>query len=86
MSRSDIMRAVNRVNKAPEIIARQVLHAFGLRFRLHLRDLPGSPELVLPQLGTVILCIGVSSTGILIAAFPSLRRGRNTGCPSSKRM
>lgn len=54
MSRSDIMRAVKRVNTAPERIVRQELHALGLRFRLHRRDLPGSPDIVLPKLRTVI--------------------------------
>lgn len=58
MSRSDIMRAVKRANTAPEIIVRQVLHALGLRFRLHRRDLPGSPDVVLPRLRTVIFVHG----------------------------
>ena len=58
MSRSDIMRAVKRANTAPEIIVRQVLHAFGLRFRLHRRDLPGSPDVVLPRFRTVIFVHG----------------------------
>lgn len=58
MSRSDIMRAVKRANTEPEIIVRQVLHALGLRFRLHRRDLPGSPDVVLPRFQTVIFVHG----------------------------
>ena len=58
MSRSDIMRAVKRAHTAPEIIVRQELHALGLRFRLHRRDLPGSPDIVLPRLRTVIFVHG----------------------------
>lgn len=58
MSRSDIMRAVRRAHTAPEIIVRQELHALGLRFRLHRRDLPGSPDIVLPRLRTVIFVHG----------------------------
>lgn len=58
MSRSDIMRAVKRANTAPEIKVRQVLHALGLRFRLHRRDLPGSPDVVLPRFRTVIFVHG----------------------------
>lgn len=58
MSRSDIMRAVKRANTAPEIIVRQVLHALGIRFRLHRRDLPGSPDVVLPRFRTVIFVHG----------------------------
>ncbi|WP_150672669.1 very short patch repair endonuclease [Pseudomonas fluorescens] len=58
MSRSDIMRAVKRAHTAPEIIVRQVLHALGLRFRLHRRDLPGSPDIVLPRFRTVMFVHG----------------------------
>lgn len=52
------MRAVKRANTAPEIIVRQVLHALGIRFRLHRRDLPGSPDVVLPRFRTVIFVHG----------------------------
>ena len=58
MSRSDIMRAVKRAHTAPEIVVRQVLHALGLRFRLHRRDLPGSPDIVLPKFRTVVFVHG----------------------------
>ena len=52
------MRAVKRANTVPEIIVRQLLHALGLRFRLHRRDLPGSPDVVLPRFRTVIFVHG----------------------------
>jgi DNA mismatch endonuclease (patch repair protein) len=58
MSRSDIMRAVKRAHTKPEIIVRQALHALGLRFRLHRRDLPGSPDIVLPKFRTVVFVHG----------------------------
>lgn len=58
MSRSDIMRAVKRAHTAPEIIVRQTLHALGLRFRLQRRDLPGSPDIVLPRFRTAIFVHG----------------------------
>jgi DNA mismatch endonuclease (patch repair protein) len=35
----------------PELVVRRLLHAMGYRFRLHRRDLPGSPDIVLPQHG-----------------------------------
>lgn len=45
-------RAVMRANKAkdtkPEIAVRRMLHAMGYRFRLHRRDLPGTPDIVFP--------------------------------------
>jgi DNA mismatch endonuclease (patch repair protein) len=46
--RSRIMRAVRRKGTGPELVLRKALHAAGLRFRLHRRDLPGTPDIVLP--------------------------------------
>src|SRR5216683_2453304 len=40
------MAAVRRVNTAPELALRRALRALGVRYRLHRRDLPGSPDLV----------------------------------------
>jgi DNA mismatch endonuclease (patch repair protein) len=48
VTRSRIMRAVLRSNTAPELRLRQVLHRLGLRYRLHVRSLPGSPDIVFP--------------------------------------
>ena len=42
----------------PEMIIRQGLHARGLRFRLHRRDLPGRPDLAFPQYRAVIFVHG----------------------------
>lgn len=42
----------------PEILVRRGLHAAGYRFRLHRRDLPGSPDLVLPRHHAVIFMHG----------------------------
>jgi DNA mismatch endonuclease, patch repair protein len=47
--RSRIMRAITKKNTRPELAVRQVLHALGLRFRLHRSDLPGTPDIVLPR-------------------------------------
>lgn len=33
----------------PELLVRRALHARGYRFRLHRRDLPGTPDIVLPR-------------------------------------
>ena len=48
------MRAVKRAHTAPEIVVRQALHASGLRFRLHRRDIPGSPDIVFPTFRMVV--------------------------------
>lgn len=56
--RSRNMRAVRGKNTAPEMRVRRLLHAMGYRFRLHRRDLPGTPDIVLPRHRTVIFVHG----------------------------
>jgi DNA mismatch endonuclease (patch repair protein) len=46
--RSANMRAVGSRNTRPEIRVRQIAHSLGYRFRLHERDLPGSPDIAFP--------------------------------------
>jgi DNA mismatch endonuclease, patch repair protein len=48
------MRAVKSKDTTPEIVVRRLVHALGYRFRLHRRDLPGTPDIVLPRLGKII--------------------------------
>lgn len=52
------MRAVRSKNTAPELLARRAAHRIGLRFRLHRRDLPGSPDFVLPKHRTAVFVHG----------------------------
>lgn len=56
--RSAIMRSIKGRNTAPELIVRKAAHRLGLRFRLHGRKLPGSPDLVLPKWRTVVFVNG----------------------------
>jgi DNA mismatch endonuclease (patch repair protein) len=56
--RSRVMRAVKSRDTTPELVVRRLVHALGWRFRLHRRDLPGSPDLVLPRLGKAIFVHG----------------------------
>lgn len=56
--RSYIMKCVPQKNTKPEIRLRQLLHRAGFRFRLHRKDLPGRPDLVLPKLGVAIFVHG----------------------------
>jgi DNA mismatch endonuclease (patch repair protein) len=56
--RSKIMRAVRCTDTAPELVVRKLVHALGFRFRLYRKDLPGTPDLVLPRLKTVIFVHG----------------------------
>lgn len=43
------MRRVRAKDTKPEMTVRSLLHAQGFRFRLHRRDLPGRPDIVLPR-------------------------------------
>lgn len=57
-ARSRIMRSVKQKNTAPEIMVRSCLHRLGFRFRINRRDLPGSPDIVLPKWKAVIFVHG----------------------------
>jgi DNA mismatch endonuclease (patch repair protein) len=48
-ARRMLMRRVKGTNTKPELAVRRALHAMGYRFRLHRRDLPGRPDIVLPR-------------------------------------
>jgi DNA mismatch endonuclease (patch repair protein) len=52
------MARIGSKNTAPELAVRRVAHRVGLRFRLHRRDLPGTPDLVFPKHGTVVFVHG----------------------------
>lgn len=47
--RSRIMSKIRGKNTKPEMVVRSLCHQMGLRFRLHRRDLPGTPDLVFPK-------------------------------------
>jgi len=57
-TRSRMMSAVKGKNTIPELIVRRYLHKKGFRFRLHRKDLPGKPDLVLPKYHLVIFIHG----------------------------
>ena len=56
--RSHCMSRIRGKNTKPEILVRKGLHARGLRFRLHNKKLPGSPDIVLPKYGVAIMVNG----------------------------
>jgi DNA mismatch endonuclease (patch repair protein) len=53
-TRSRMMSGIKGKNTKPERTVRSFLHRAGLRFRLHDRSLPGSPDLVFHQHQTVV--------------------------------
>jgi DNA mismatch endonuclease, patch repair protein len=48
-TRSRMMSGIRGANTKPELKVRRFLHAAGLRYRLHVKDLPGKPDIVLPR-------------------------------------
>ncbi|WP_292488785.1 very short patch repair endonuclease [Mesorhizobium sp.] len=56
--RSRIMGLVRGRNTRPEIYVRRILHAAGYRFRVHRKDLPGRPDIVLPKYWTAVFING----------------------------
>jgi DNA mismatch endonuclease (patch repair protein) len=57
-SASRIKASLPRQNTSPEITLRRKLWALGLRYRLHVRALPGNPDIVLPRYRAVIFVDG----------------------------
>lgn len=47
--RSEVMGKIKGKDTKPELIVRSLCHRLGYRFRLHRKDLPGTPDLVFPK-------------------------------------
>ena len=56
--RSDVMSRVGSKDTKPELLVRKGLHALGFRYRLHVKELPGKPDLVFRRYGSVIFVNG----------------------------
>jgi DNA mismatch endonuclease (patch repair protein) len=56
--RSRVMSRIRSSNTSPEKIVRSYLHACGYRFRLHRKDLPGKPDIILTRFKTAIFVHG----------------------------
>src|SRR5277367_4307296 len=52
------MAAVHSENTGPEIAVRKMVHRLGYRYRLHVRSLPGRPDLVFPSRRKVVFVHG----------------------------
>jgi DNA mismatch endonuclease (patch repair protein) len=57
-ARRRIMRSIKSRNTAPELFVRRMAHGMGYRFRLHRKDLPGTPDLVFPRMRKAIFVHG----------------------------
>lgn len=57
-TRSRFMSGIRGTNTRPEILIRSLLHGMGFRYRLHVRSLPGKPDIVLPRYRAVVFIHG----------------------------
>lgn len=74
--RSWNMSRIKGRNTKPELAVRSFLHKQGFRFRLHPKNLPGCPDIVLPKYRTVIFvhgCFWHRHKGCLNASTPKTR-------------
>lgn len=74
--RSQMMSGIRGRDTGPEMRVRRLLHQKGYRFRLHRRNLPGSPDLVLPRHRVVVFvhgCFWHFHAGCRLAKVPGTR-------------
>lgn len=74
--RSELMRRIRRENTRPELLVRGILFRLGYRFRLHRKELPGSPDIVFPGRRSVIFvhgCYWHGHVGCAKATVPKTR-------------
>ena len=78
------MALIRKRDTKPELRVRRLVHRLGYRYRLHRRDLPGTPDLVFPARRKVTWCMAASGIGT-IAHSDGRRpvRGRTIGYRSS---
>ena len=57
-TRSRVMARIRGKNTRPELLVRRFLWANGFRYRIHVRNLPGTPDLVLPAYKTIVFVHG----------------------------
>jgi DNA mismatch endonuclease (patch repair protein) len=75
-ARRRLMANVRSANTKPEMIVRRIAHALGYRYRLYVRSLPGSPDLVFPRKRKVIFvhgCFWHRHEGCSRTTFPKTR-------------
>lgn len=75
--RSLLMSKVHGKNTGPELIVRRLLHLSGYRYRLHQKNLPGSPDIVFASRKKVIFihgCFWHRHQGCKMTTTPSTRK------------
>ncbi len=76
-ARSRMMSGIRGKDTGPEMLVRRALHAAGFGYRLHVRDLPGKPDIVLRKYRAVVFvhgCFWHRHEGCHYATTPSSRQ------------
>jgi DNA mismatch endonuclease (patch repair protein) len=71
-----MMASIRSQHTRPEMLVRRHLHALGFRYRLHRKDLPGKPDIVLPKYQAVVFvhgCFWHGHRGCRFATVPATR-------------
>lgn len=74
--RSANMARIQSRNTSPELLVRSLVHKMGFRFRLHVPELPGKPDLVFPRLRRIIEirgCFWHQHTGCIDSHIPKTK-------------
>lgn len=77
VQRSERMKRIRSRDTRPELTVRRLLHALNYRYRVHLRGLPGTPDIAFTRRKKVIFvhgCFWHQHTGCTIAHIPKSRR------------
>lgn len=75
--RSERMSRIRGRDTKPELVVRRLLHAAGFRFRLHVANLPGRPDIGLPKYRAVVFvhgCFWHRHAGCAVASTPKSNR------------
>ncbi|MDN2701219.1 DNA mismatch endonuclease Vsr [Janthinobacterium sp. SUN100] len=74
--RSRNMRSIRSKNTVPEMMLRKLLFSRGFRFRLHVADMPGKPDIVLPKYRVAVFMHGCfwHGHGCYLFKLPQARR------------
>jgi len=76
-ARSALMARVRSKDTSPELFVRRMLHGMGFRFRIHRKDLPGSPDIVFPGRRKIVWvhgCFWHRHKGCKYASVPKSNR------------
>ncbi len=71
-----MMSGIRQKHTKPDLLVRQFLYTHGFRFRLHVQDLPGTPDIVLPRYSLFIFvhgCFWHHHNGCRFATMPKTR-------------